>query len=113
MLIGTKVKEIAKKKGISLNQLEKDTKIATGSISKWDKISPSFEKVCNVAKALDINVDELTGEESEQMYIQPYYLGLFVGAFGTVAAEIAIVLISNYRDKKRKQKMQERFKEEE
>ena len=28
MLIGTKVKEIAKKKGISLNQLEKDTKIA-------------------------------------------------------------------------------------
>jgi len=33
------------------------------------------------------------------MYIQPYYLGLFVGAFGTVAAEIAIVLISNYRDK--------------
>lgn len=47
------------------------------------------------------------------MYIQPYYLGLFVGAVGTVAAEIAIVLISNYRDKKRKQKMQERFKEEE
>lgn len=46
------------------------------------------------------------------MYIQPYYLGLFVGAFGTVAVEIAIVLISNYRDKKRKQKMQERFKEE-
>lgn len=45
------------------------------------------------------------------MYIPPYYLGLFVGAFGTVAAEIAIVLISNYRDKKRKQKMQERFKE--
>ena len=36
MLIGTKVKEIAKKKGISLNQLEKDTKIASGSISKWD-----------------------------------------------------------------------------
>ena len=45
------------------------------------------------------------------MYIPPYYLGLFVGAFGTVAAEIAIVLISNYRDKKRKQKMHERFKE--
>lgn len=46
------------------------------------------------------------------MYILPYYLGLFVGAFGTVAAEVAIVLISNYRDKKRKQKMQERFEEE-
>lgn len=46
------------------------------------------------------------------MYIQSYYLGLFVGAFGTVAVEIAAVLISNYRDKKRKQKMQERFKEE-
>lgn len=46
------------------------------------------------------------------MYIPPYYLGLFVGTFGTVAAEIVIVLISNYRDKKRKQKMQERFKEE-
>lgn len=65
MLVGTKVKEIAKKKGISLNQLEKDTKIATGSISKWDKISPSFEKVCNVAKALDVNVDELIGDGDE------------------------------------------------
>lgn len=46
------------------------------------------------------------------MYIEPYYLGLFVGAFGTVAAEVAIVLISNYRDKKRKQKMQERLEKE-
>jgi len=46
------------------------------------------------------------------MYIPPYYIGLFLGTFGTVAAEIVIVLISNYRDKKRKQKMQERFKEE-
>lgn len=44
------------------------------------------------------------------MYIQPYYLGLFVGAFGTVATEIVIVLISNYRDKKRKQKMQGRIR---
>lgn len=46
------------------------------------------------------------------MYIEPYYLGLFVGAFGTVAAEVAIVLISNHRDKKRKQKMQERLEKE-
>ena len=46
------------------------------------------------------------------MYIEPYYLGLFVGAFGTVATEIAIVLISNYIDNKRKHKMQEIFKEE-
>ena len=46
------------------------------------------------------------------MYIEPYYLGLFVGAFGTVAVEVVAVLISNYRDKKRKQKMQERFEEE-
>lgn len=46
------------------------------------------------------------------MYILLYYIGLFLGTFGTVAAEIVIVLISNYRDKKRKQKMQERFKEE-
>lgn len=45
------------------------------------------------------------------MYIQPYYLGLFVGAFGIIAGEIVAVLISNHRDKKRKQKMQERFKE--
>lgn len=46
------------------------------------------------------------------MYIEPYYLGLFVGAFGTVAVEVVAVLISNHRDKKRKQKMQERFEEE-
>lgn len=42
------------------------------------------------------------------MYIEPYYLGLFVGAFGTVAVEVVAVLISNYRDKKRKERMKAR-----
>ena len=39
MLIGTKVKEIAKKKGISLNQLEKDTKRESNQ-SFAQKINP-------------------------------------------------------------------------
>lgn len=59
--IGSRVKEIAKNKGIPLYSLEEQSHISKGSISKWDDISPSFDKVCRVAELLDVKVDELVG----------------------------------------------------
>lgn len=57
--LGTKIKEIANKKHIPLYVLEKEANIASGSISKWDDITPSFDKVCRVAKILKVKVDKL------------------------------------------------------
>lgn len=61
ILVGTNVKEIAKKEGIPLYVLEEKAHIARGSISKWDDINPSFDKVARVAKALNVTSDELIG----------------------------------------------------
>lgn len=57
--IGTKVKEIAKSEGIPLYALEERAHIAKGSISKWDEISPSFDKVYRVAQILNVKADDL------------------------------------------------------
>ena len=58
-LIGSRVKEIAKQKGVPLYVLEEKVHIAKGSISKWDEINPSFDKVMRVAKELNVTSDDL------------------------------------------------------
>lgn len=63
-MLSEKVKEIAKEKHISLHQIEKDVGIAKGSISKWNVISPSFDKVVAVARQLDVDVNELVENAS-------------------------------------------------
>lgn len=65
ILLGTKVKEIAKEKKIPLCVVEKEAGIASGSISKWDEITPSFDKVCRVAKILKVNVNKLVPKEPD------------------------------------------------
>ena len=58
MLIGTRVKELCKERGISVAQLEKMADIPPKSISKWDKSMPSFDKVQRVLDALEISYEE-------------------------------------------------------
>jgi len=65
--IGSRVKEIAKSKGIPLYSLEEQCHISRGSISKWDDINPSFDKVCRVAELLDIKVDELVDRHCKNL----------------------------------------------
>lgn len=55
-----RVSKIAKEKNIPLYKLEEEANISRGSISKWDDISPSFEKVCAVAKVLKVNINKFT-----------------------------------------------------
>lgn len=57
--VGSRVKEIAKDRKIPLYVLEKKAGISKGSISKWDIIDPSFDKVCRVAKILEVEVSQL------------------------------------------------------
>lgn len=58
MLVGTRVKELCKERGISVAQLEKMADIPPKSISKWDKSMPSFDKVQRVLDALEISYEE-------------------------------------------------------
>lgn len=61
VFVGSRVKEIAKSKKIPLYVLEEKARISKGSISKWDIVNPSFDKVCRVAKILEVEVSQLIG----------------------------------------------------
>ena len=61
------VKSIAKSKGYSINQLEKELGFARSYISKFQKITPSMDKVQKIADFLEVSVDQLiNGEKNEK-----------------------------------------------
>ena len=53
-MLADKIKTLAKEKGISVCQIEKDCHIASGSI-----YSPSWDKIQAVASRLGVDVNEL------------------------------------------------------
>ena len=60
----SKIKELAKERGISIFQLEMQCGLSNGSVYHWDDITPGVDKVIRVAKALGVTVEELVGGES-------------------------------------------------
>lgn len=56
------IKEKCKEKGISIFALEKEAGIGNGTISRWDKSSPTVDSLQAVAKVLECTVDELLEE---------------------------------------------------
>lgn len=67
------IRNVAKTKGISINRLEKELGFARSSINKFNKNTPSAEKLQQIADYLDVTVDHLmTGEEKE--INEKYYL---------------------------------------
>ncbi|WP_308902458.1 helix-turn-helix domain-containing protein [Latilactobacillus curvatus] len=54
-----KIKELAKKKGVSINKMEKDLEFGSSTISKWSKSIPSADKLKKVADYLEVDMNEL------------------------------------------------------
>lgn len=65
-MLADKVRKIAKEKGVPIYQIEIDCNIASGSISKWNDISPSWDKVQAVANRLGVDVSELTTKRKDE-----------------------------------------------
>lgn len=59
ILLGTRIKDIAKQKSIPLYVLEEKAGIAKGSISKWNEVEPGIHKLIKVAGLLDVSIEEL------------------------------------------------------
>ena len=59
MCLYDNVKELAKKQKIPIYKIEEELGIASGSMCKWNEISPSADKVLGVAKMLGTTVEEL------------------------------------------------------
>lgn len=57
------VKRIAKERGVSLAQMEKDLGFSDKYLSKLDINNPSIDRVIAMADYLHVSVDELVGYE--------------------------------------------------
>lgn len=58
-MIYDRIKEICSEKGISVRQVEISAGLTNGTISKWNKSSPTVENLKSVADVLKIKVDKL------------------------------------------------------
>lgn len=58
-----RLRELSKEKKIPVCKIEENLEIAQGSISKWNEIKPSYDKVVGAAKILGVSVEELVGSE--------------------------------------------------
>lgn len=61
MNLRDKIKELATQRKISVAELERVLGFGNGSISKWNKQSPSTEKLKKVADYFDVSLDYLVG----------------------------------------------------
>lgn len=63
MNLRDKIKVLAVQNKISVAELERTLGFGNGSISKWNKQSPSIEKLKQVADFFHVSVDYLLGRE--------------------------------------------------
>lgn len=65
MTMFDRVKEISKKRGLSLAQLNEKAGFKQNVIYSWKTKTPSIDKVESVAKVLGVSVDYLLGKEEK------------------------------------------------
>lgn len=63
MSLYNNIKKLAQLQKIPVYKIEEELGISSGSICKWNEISPSAEKVLGVAKILGTTVEELMKED--------------------------------------------------
>lgn len=54
-----RISEMAKEKGMSINQLEEKAELSKGSTYKWNTVSPSIKNLKKVADVLECTVNDL------------------------------------------------------
>jgi len=60
-----RIKEICRSKKISVRRIETDLHFSYGSIGKWNKNTPSIERVKMVANYLGVDIGELINDSLE------------------------------------------------
>lgn len=57
----SKIRELCKKNNIAVAYLEKEMGMGAGTISRWNKANPSFDKIISIAKYFKVSIDYLAG----------------------------------------------------
>lgn len=65
------IRELCKKNNITVADLEKKLGIGAGTISRWNKANPSFDKIVAIAKYFKVSIDELSGYCKEPEFQKP------------------------------------------
>lgn len=80
----SRIRELAKKKGVSIRKLEMELGFADKTISAWDTHRPSVDRASAVADYFGVSVDWLLGrneladdEDINAMLADPEYRALF------------------------------------
>lgn len=66
MALHENVQALCEKAGITVSSLERELGYVRGTIARWDKHSPSVERVKEVADALCVTVDALMRGKSDE-----------------------------------------------
>ena len=61
MTIKERISVLAKHQNITLQKIESDLDFGRGTISRWDKSSPSVDKLQQVAQYLNVSIDFFIG----------------------------------------------------
>lgn len=71
MNLRDRIKELANQKKVSVAELERILGFGNGSISKWNKQSPSTEKLKQVADYFQVSLDYLVGRSDDKYDLSP------------------------------------------
>lgn len=71
MNLRDRIKELANQRKVSVAELERALGFGNGSISKWNKQSPSTEKLKQVADYFQVSVDYLLGRSNDKYDLSP------------------------------------------
>jgi len=63
-----RVKELANERNMTIAELERKLNFGQGSISKWNKQSPSSERLQKAADYFDVSTDYLLGRTDKRNY---------------------------------------------
>lgn len=56
------IKWLARQKGMTLSDVEREAGLGSHTITRWDKVAPSYDKVVRVAQLLDVTVEQLISD---------------------------------------------------
>lgn len=70
LMLLERVKKLANERKMTIAELERKLDFGQGSIRKWDKQSPSAERLNKVAAFLDVSVDYLLGNTDKRRYYE-------------------------------------------
>lgn len=65
------IKKLCKDRNISIRKLEIQAGFGNGTIARWDKNKPSYDKIQIIADILQVSPDCITDSESSEHTIPP------------------------------------------